>query len=81
LRDWHRAFGIALIDLFAGAPWRMELEQELALISQELDVVIIEEVASEGQPRLPDPLPAALRPFVAQFGYALHDILPPRSAP
>jgi hypothetical protein len=21
-RDWHRAFGIALVDVFAGAPWR-----------------------------------------------------------
>lgn len=46
--------------MFAGAPWRVGLEQELVLISQELDVAIIEEVASEGQPRLPDPLPDGL---------------------
>ncbi|MBK5929077.1 hypothetical protein [Halochromatium salexigens] len=65
MREWHRAFGIALVDVFAGAPWRVELEQELALISQELDVAIIEEVAS-GDPsgskraRLPDPLPDGL---------------------
>ncbi|MBK5970651.1 MULTISPECIES: hypothetical protein [Thiorhodovibrio] len=65
LRDWHRAFGIALVDVFAGAPWRVELEQELALISQELDVAIIEEVEAAApsrrkRPRLPDPLPDGL---------------------
>ena len=33
LRQWHRAFGIALMDVFAGAPWTVELELELALKS------------------------------------------------
>lgn len=41
-RPWHRLFGITLSDLFAGTPWRVELEKELALRSQLLDIVIIE---------------------------------------
>ena len=35
---WHRLFGIALTDLFAGRPWRVELEKELALKSQRLEL-------------------------------------------
>ncbi|MFP4602294.1 MAG: hypothetical protein ACLFNA_05125 [Halochromatium sp.] len=31
LRQWHRLFGIALMEVFEGAPWRVELEQKLAL--------------------------------------------------
>jgi hypothetical protein len=60
LRQWHRVFGIALMEVFAGAPWRVELEQELSLTSQELDVAIIETIAADGQARLPDPLPDGL---------------------
>ncbi|WP_006786119.1 hypothetical protein [Thiorhodospira sibirica] len=41
-RQWHRVFGLALVDLFADAPWVVELELELALKSQLLDVAIIE---------------------------------------
>jgi hypothetical protein len=40
-RLWHRAFGIALMDVFAEAPWVVELELEMALKSQLLDVAII----------------------------------------
>ncbi len=39
---WHRLFGIALVEQFAGTPWRVELELELALRSQRLDIVLIE---------------------------------------
>ncbi len=39
---WHRLLGMVLTDLFTGRPWRVELEQELALKSQRLDVLIIE---------------------------------------
>jgi hypothetical protein len=46
-RPWHRLFGITLTDLFAGTPWRVELEKELALRSQLLDVVIIEHGGGE----------------------------------
>ena len=40
---WHRLFGIALTDLFTGRPWRVEVEKELALKSQRLDILIIEQ--------------------------------------
>jgi len=52
LRQWHRAFGIALMDVFAEAPWAVELELEMALKSQLLDVAIIE-AAGPGVPRQP----------------------------
>jgi len=47
LRQWHRLFGIALMEVFEGAPWRVELEQELALRSQLLDVAIIEAIGDD----------------------------------
>jgi hypothetical protein len=43
IRQWHRLFGITLTDLLRDTPWRVELEKELALQSQLLDVVIIEQ--------------------------------------
>jgi hypothetical protein len=55
IRQWHRLFGIALMDVFEGAPWRVELEQELALRSQLLDVAIIE---STGEAAKRGPAPA-----------------------
>jgi hypothetical protein len=61
-RQWHRVFGLALVDLFADAPWvvELELELELALKSQLLDVAIIEARAPsrsvQSSPELPDGL-------------------------
>ena len=46
IRQWHRLFGITLTDLFRDTPWQVELEKELALQSQLLDVVIIEQTAA-----------------------------------
>ncbi len=43
LTPWHRLFGMALTDVFVGRPWRVELEKELAIKSQRLDVLIIEQ--------------------------------------
>ena len=43
IRQWHRLFGIALTDVLTDTPWRVELERELALQSQLLDVLIIEQ--------------------------------------
>ena len=54
LRLWHRAFGIALMDVFAEAPWAVELELEMALKSQLLDVAIIE-AAGPGVPCQSEP--------------------------
>jgi len=59
-RQWHRLFGIALTELFEGAPWRVELEQELAVRSQLLDVAIIEAVGAEAERHLPPDLPDGL---------------------
>jgi len=44
---WHRLLGMVLTDLFTGRPWRVELEQELALKSQRLDILIIERQSGE----------------------------------
>ncbi|MBK1703384.1 hypothetical protein [Halochromatium glycolicum] len=60
LRQWHRLFGIALTQLFQGAPWRVELEYELALQRQLLDVVIIEAPEPGSPPPLPPDLPDGL---------------------
>jgi len=46
--------------LFQGAPWRVELECELALQSQLLDVVLIETAERGTRPRLPPDLPDGL---------------------
>jgi hypothetical protein len=59
-RQWHRLFGIALIEVFEGAPWRVELEQELAVRSQLLDVAIIEALEDGAERRLPPDLPDGL---------------------
>ncbi|MTW20858.1 hypothetical protein [Allochromatium palmeri] len=59
-RQWHRLFGIALTELFEGAPWRVELEQELAVRSQLLDVAIIEAVGEGAERRFPPDLPDGL---------------------
>ena len=44
---WHRLLGMVLTDLFTNRTWRVELEQELALKSQRLDILIIERQAGE----------------------------------
>ncbi|WP_242463987.1 hypothetical protein [Thiococcus pfennigii] len=66
LLQWHRLFGIALTDRFAGTPWRVELEKELALSSQRLDAVIIERSETPPAPeRLAPELPDGLAPLRA----------------
>ncbi|WPL24633.1 hypothetical protein Thiofri_04853 [Thiorhodovibrio frisius] len=60
LRQWHRAFGIALMDVFAEAPWVVELELEMALKSQLLDVAIIESASQETPRQEPPELPDGL---------------------
>ena len=44
MRNWHRLFGLALIDYFLDSPYVVELETDLSVIEQLLDVVIIEQV-------------------------------------
>ena len=80
LRQWHRAFGIALMDVFAGAPWTVELELELALKSQLLDVAIIEATGPNDPPQpapdLPDGL-ETLRPHNLLTYKSHHEALTP----
>ena len=38
--DWHRLFGLALLDLFDGTPYEVELEKDLSIKQQFLDIVI-----------------------------------------
>jgi hypothetical protein len=54
--DWHRLFGLVLIDFFAGSPFVVELEKELSLKKQFLDVVILRQGKGRFQGRLPDGL-------------------------
>ncbi len=54
--DWHRLFGLALCDLFAGSPWTVELEKDLSQKRQPLDVVILRRGPGEFAGRLPDGL-------------------------
>ncbi len=52
--DWHKVFGIALIDFFTGTCWKVELEKDLSLKSQFLDVVIIKKDSGKSIGILPD---------------------------
>jgi hypothetical protein len=54
--DWHRLFGLALCDLFAGSPWIVELEKDLSQKRQPLDVVILRRRPGDFAGRLPDGL-------------------------
>ncbi|MHB1558938.1 MAG: hypothetical protein ACYC61_15920 [Isosphaeraceae bacterium] len=56
LRDWHRLFGLLLIDYFTGSPFEVELERDLSLQQQFLDVVIVRRGPGRFAGRLPDGL-------------------------
>ncbi len=54
--NWHRLFGLVLIDYFADSPYTVELEKDVSLKQQFLDVIIIE----QGEGTLTGPLPDGL---------------------
>ncbi|OAD20535.1 hypothetical protein THIOM_003756 [Candidatus Thiomargarita nelsonii] len=54
--DWHRLFGITLIDYFRDSNYRVELEKDLSLQQQYLDVIIIEQAQGQKLDELPDGL-------------------------
>jgi len=56
LTDWHRLFGLILTDFFAGTPFVVELEKDLALKKQLLDVVVLRRGRGRFAGRLPDGL-------------------------
>jgi hypothetical protein len=51
---WHRIFGMALTQYFAGTAWKVEVEVDLSLQQQRLDVVILRHIADAPQPQWPD---------------------------
>jgi hypothetical protein len=56
LRDWHRLFGLLLIDFFTGSPFTVEVERDLSQQQQFLDVVIVRRGRGRFAGRLPDGL-------------------------
>jgi len=45
--QWHRVFGLTLMDVLANSNYEVELEKELSLKKQYLDVVIIRKTVGE----------------------------------
>ncbi len=52
--DWHRNFGIALMDYFSRSGYEVEVEVDLSVKKQFLDVVIIERTSDRGIKRICD---------------------------
>jgi len=54
--EWHRLFGLTLMDFFTDSFYEVELEKDLSIQEQFLDVIILKK--SEGKPpaELPDGL-------------------------
>jgi hypothetical protein len=55
-RDWHRLFGLFLIDFFTDSPFVVEVERDLSVQQQLLDVVIVRRGRGRLASRLPDGL-------------------------
>ncbi len=56
MTNWHRLFGLFLMDLFTNSPYVVELEKDLSLKQQFLDVVILRKEHGEFTGTLPDGL-------------------------
>jgi hypothetical protein len=56
LQDWHRLFGLLLIDFFTDSPFSVEVERDLSAQQQFLDVVILRRGRGRFADRLPDGL-------------------------
>ena len=52
--NWHRLFGLFLMDFFTGSPYSVELEKDLSLKQQFLDVVILRKEHNGTLDELPD---------------------------
>ena len=39
--EWHRLFGLLLMDFFTGSPFKVEVERDLSVQQQRLDVTIV----------------------------------------
>jgi len=51
--QWHRVFGLTLMDVLANSNYEVELEKELSLKKQYLDVVIIRKTVGESLIEMP----------------------------
>jgi hypothetical protein len=51
---WHRIFGMALTQYFAGSDWQVDVEVDLSLQQQRLDLVVLRRKGPGTPPRLPD---------------------------
>jgi hypothetical protein len=56
LREWHRLFGLLLMDFFTGSPFKVEVERDLSVQQQRLDVTIVRRGKGRFAGRLPDGL-------------------------
>jgi len=56
MTNWHRLFGLFLIDFFTNSPYAVELEKDLSIKQQWLDVVVLRKMPGDFQRRLPDGL-------------------------
>jgi hypothetical protein len=74
LRDWHRLFGLLLIDFFTGSPFTVEVERDLSAQQQLLDVVIVRRGRGGFAGRLPDGL-EGLRPHNLMTFKSHHEAL------
>ncbi len=52
--NWHRLFGLFLMDFFSDSPYEVELEKDLSLKQQFLDIVIVRKTHEGEVPELPD---------------------------
>jgi hypothetical protein len=52
--NWHRLFGLLLIDFFTDSPFKVELEKDLSVKKQLLDVVILRKGPGDFAGKLPD---------------------------
>jgi hypothetical protein len=51
---WHRIFGMALTQYFAGTAWKVDVEVDLSMQQQRLDMVILRRTAQGAEPEWPD---------------------------
>lgn len=56
MTNWHRLFGLLLMDFFTDSPYVVELEKDLSLKQQFLDIVILRKAPGNYPGRLPDGL-------------------------
>ena len=54
LREWHRLFGLLLMDFFTGSPFEVEIERDLSQQQQFLDVIVVRRRPGRVNLRLPD---------------------------